>query len=269
MIRRIISIITLSLSVLVQLLLCPAPFPGAGPCPLAWAQQGDADDRIVVEGEGEAAIVNQDFMAARQEALESAKRNAFSAALLASLPEPLALSEQERLLHELAPRINEFLIQYRFEELPAAGLMFVSVEAAFSRSSLHEEFRKRGLFQVRGDVRGEPEELLLSIHGIRSLRTYGALLKELPRRIDRIRSMTPYEVFGDRLTLKVLFQGDPASLERAARDALLDMAPWGEERDMALSVSVAPLPPAGSPAQPAADAGPLPPGNPEVAGPAR
>jgi len=147
------------------------------------AHAADRGERIEVEGEGEAVIVKQDFLGARNKALDMAKRAALSRAIEEAAPAPMALSRQHELVNELAPRINEFLVQYRFEEMPLAGTVFVTVQAVFSRSGIRDEFQRRGLFRSEGAVDRIPEEIFLVMHGIRSPQTYLDIVEQLPRKV--------------------------------------------------------------------------------------
>jgi len=208
----------------------------------AEAHAADSRDRIEVEGEGEAEIVDQDISGASKNALELAKKAAFSRALSEAVPERVSLSEQQELANRLSPRLHEFLVQYRFEEMSAAGVMFVTLHATFSRASFIEEFHRRGLFLPQGDADGTSEGILLTIRGIRSSRTYRQILEQLPRKVEGIRSAVPYEVFGDELTLKVLVRGDPGVVESAVREALTEIAPGESALDGGLGVFVSRIP---------------------------
>ena len=248
--------ITLCLLIWVSLMFYPGFFLGETSCFIARVHAEDEGDRIVVEGEGEAEIGEQDFGRARKKALNLAKTTAFSKALAECAPVPLSLSEQQVLLSELIPRINEFLVQYRFEEMPAAGVMFVTVEAVFSRSSFREEFRKRGLFLGQGESQEEPTEIFLTLQGIQSIRAYRDILRELPRRMEQIQSLVPYEIYGDELVLKAMARGDDGTLESAVRHALTEMAPWGSTRGDAVTISISTIPPGKAPVEePAAPEG--------------
>ena len=209
----------------------------------ATAHASERGDRIEVEGEGEAVIVRQDLLGARNKALDMAKRAAFSMALEEALPTPLALSQQQALVSELVPRINDFLIQYRFEEMPMAGVVFVTVHAVFSRAACHTALLGKGLIFPDQDDRS-PEEVFLVMHGVRSPQTYFDIVELLPRKVEGIQHLLPFEIFRDALTLKVLFQGDMKVLEPAVRHALMEIAPLDFAPDGGSGLFVTQVPPA-------------------------
>jgi hypothetical protein len=211
-------------------------------CPAAPPHDGTERERIVVQGEGEAKIRNRDLTGARKKALNRAMKSAFESAMTQVAPEPLSLPEQHALLRDLAPRMNSFLVQYRFEEMPSEEVIFVTVEAAFSRSSFLEEFRKRGLFAVDGQDGREPETLFLTIRGIMDVRTYLEVTQELERRVEPVLSLVPHEIYGNELTLKVEYRGDMEELELSARKSLQEIfaGRFGAREEMDISVSRVP-----------------------------
>jgi len=213
---------------------------GQARVPASPAHAETAAERIVVQGEGEVEIRDQDLSGARKKALNMAMRAAFESALMQASPDPLSLAEQQELLRELAPRLNDFLVQYRFEEMPSEEVIFVTVEAAFSRSSFLAEFQRRGLLSQEG---AEPQPLVLLIRGVQELRAYREILRELGR-TSGAASLVPLEIYGNDLSLKVLYRGTMEEPEASARKTLDDLVSRGAVPVGGLEVSVSRVPPA-------------------------
>jgi hypothetical protein len=220
---------------------------GSESCFAVDLQNGGPGDRIVAQGVAEAAIENENQTEAGKKALSQALQAAFAKAMAESAPPSLGLSEQQALVNELSSRINEFLVQYRFQEIPADGTMSVTVEAAFSRSSFLDEFGRRGLLPREGESAVKPIVLYLTVGGIRDKRTYLAVRNQLPRRIERIRSLVPLEIFGEEMTLQVIYAGDAGGFEAAARKILQEIAQGDTLPGEGVTVTVSQVPPGARP----------------------
>ena len=206
------------------------------------AENPNVPGEIVAEGEGEAAIVNQDVTAARKEALARALAQAFSKALSQAAPQGLSTAKQEELAKQLAPKQRDFLLRFRItSEMPAFQDFLLTVEATFSNQQIQEELARRGV--IPKESAGEPVAVDLMLRGVSSFRMYQELVTQLPLAVQHVQSVQPTEVYGDQVNLRVLYRGDPRVFEGAVRGWLSETAwpvgePAGEKGGLEFSVSL-------------------------------
>ena len=162
-------------------------------------------DRITTEGEGEAEIQGQDLSLAKGQALEDALQKAFENALVEILPLDLSLTGRQDVLDQLSPRLKRYLLQYRVvSEMPALEVFFVNVEATFSRPLIREDLVKLGIAGTDEDT-GEPVVYFVRVEGIGSVRWYQEVM-QMFKKTASVSSVTPYEVFGTAMVLRLEYK---------------------------------------------------------------
>jgi len=175
--------------------------------PIANLAGGAEPLRITAEGEGEAEIQDQDLSRARREALEDGLQKAFENALVEILPLGHSLAGRQDILDQLTPRLKRYLLQYRvLSEMPALQVFFLNVEATFSVPLIREDLAKVGIAWT-DEGPGELIDLFVRIEGVSSFRWYQQLL-EVFQKMPHVRAVTPFEVFGTTMVLRLEYERD-------------------------------------------------------------
>ncbi len=170
-------------------------------CPAHSADRVDRD-RITTEGEGEAEIQGQDLSVVKGQAMDDALQKAFENALVEILPLDLSLTGRQDVLDQLSPRLKRYLLQYRvLSEMPALEVFFVNVEATFSVPLIREDLVKLGIART-DEAAGEPVVYLVRVEGVASVRWYQEMM-QMFQKMAKVKSVTPYEVFGTGMVLRL------------------------------------------------------------------
>jgi hypothetical protein len=204
---------------------------------------GPDQDRVTTEGEGEAEIQLEDLSRARNDALEDALHKAFEDALAEILPLDLSLAMRQDIVDQLSPRLKRYLLQYRIlSEMPALQVFFLNVEATFSVSLIRDDLAKIG-FAWTEEGSGEPVEFFIRIEGITSFVWYQQVLDALET-MSHVRSLTPFEVLGTSLVLRLEYERDMDSLLEAVSSFGADDFAFHVEqvRDQEIAVSLVTMP---------------------------
>lgn len=169
---------------------------------------GDRErERVTTEGEGEVEIRDKDLSAARAEALEDGLRKAFENALFEILPSGISLAWRKNILDQLSGRMRKYLLQYRvLSEMPAVHVFFINVEATFAASLIREDLVKLG-FAGTEEQRVEPLELFVRVEEVSSFLGYQQLMQGF-QRLAYVKSVSPHEVFGTTVLLRLEYERD-------------------------------------------------------------
>ncbi len=190
----------------------------SAPATMSFAQEGDVRERITVEGEGEAVILDEDLSEARKMALDKAFQNAFENALYEVLPLGLPPEADPEIFNELVAMKKKFLLRYRIlSEMPALEEFFITIQVTFSVPMILQELAAKGIMQESKKI---TEFIKINIYfsGVSVFEWYQHLMHLFRQELDHVKTVGLVEVLETSMVLHVEYEGELLDFMNAMAD---------------------------------------------------
>ncbi len=176
--------------------------------PMSFATERKVQERITVEGEGEAGILGEDLSGARKTALGKAFKNAFENALDQILPLGLPPEAGPDIFNELAGKRKKFLLGYRIlSEMPAMEEFFITIEATFSGPMILHELAAKGIGRENKE---SADFIKINVHftGVTVFEWYQRLMYLFQQELEYVKTASLVEALDSSMVLHVEYEGD-------------------------------------------------------------